>query len=315
MRGIRAALGILLLTGAFGGARANGLVESLVKRFSESEFEFVRTESNAPFFPVAWLSGTVYQQSEFNRDGSGGPPITFEQSSVAQAAFLPLPIGTRDAFVIGEWLSVTEFQFESVARADLDVFSAAVPIGWIQQSTPHWQVAAFVAPVGHTTRDDNWYWEALGGAFARYTVTGRSAWILGAYFDVSSFEEFYTPYLGATFILNERWSINAVMPWPSVTYAPSINTVFRLGVVPSGASWTIEADQRRPRMSLTAWNFGLSWERRVYKNIWCGFELGVSAIRGLSIVDGDWQSLDTKLDGTGYGFLTVNLRPGSLRER
>ena len=188
--------------------------------------------------------------------------------------------------VIGEWMSRTTFDLQDAATEDLEVFSVAVPIGWIRQAAPSWQVAAFVAPLGHTTPEDDWYWETLGGVFARHTTSDRTAWIFGAYFDVAPLEDFYTPYLGATFVLNERWTINAVMPWPAVTYAPSTDWSFRLGVTPSGASWSIEPGARQPRMSLSSWNFGLAIERRLHKSIWVAGEIGVSALRGLSIVGG-----------------------------
>lgn len=288
--------------------QGEGLIDALVRRFAESDFEFVRAQSNAPFMPVAWLTGTGYQEAEFT--GADGMPtsIRFSQSSLSQGAFVPLPIGQRDALVVGEWLGWTRFDFKGDGR-EIEVLSLAVPLGWARQLEPNWQVGAFVAPLGHRTQSDDWYWETLGGVFGRYTQSDRTAWVFGAYFDVSPLEDFYTPYLGVAFIVNERWSINAVMPWPSVTYAPSPNTVFRLGIAPSGASWSIEPGQRRPRMSLSAWNFGIAIEQRAYKYLWLGLEVGVSGIRGLSLVGSHWQGLETKLDNTGFVLATVNFRP------
>jgi hypothetical protein len=78
-----------------------------------------------------------------------------------------------------------------------------LPLGWIRQSTSDWQLAAFVAPLGHKTHQDSWYWETLGGVFARYMSSDRVAWIFGAYADVSPLEEFYTPYLGAILTIED----------------------------------------------------------------------------------------------------------------
>ena len=155
-----------------------------------------------------------------------------------------------------------------------------------------------------------WYWETLGGAFARHTTSDRVAWIFGVYFDVSPLEDFYTPYLGATFTLSEQWMINAVMPWPSINYAPNADTLFQLGVTPSGTSWSIEPDERRPRMSLSAWNFGLAAERRIYKSVWLRGEVGISGLRGLTIVGGDYEAPETKLGHTGFALFSINIRPG-----
>jgi hypothetical protein len=164
--------------------------------------------------------------------------------------------------------------------------------------------------MGHRTHEDDWYWETLGGAFARHTTSDRVAWIFGVYFDVSPLEDFYTPYLGATFTLSEQWMINAVMPWPSINYAPNADTLFQLGVTPSGTSWSIEPNERRPRMSLSAWNFGLAAERRIYKSVWLRGEVGISGLRGLTIVGGDYEAPETKLGHTGFALFSINIRPG-----
>jgi hypothetical protein len=63
------------------------------------------------------------------------------------------------------------------------------------------------------------------------------------------------------------------------------------------------------RACLSAWNFGIAIEQRTYKYVWLGLEVGVSGIRGLSLVGSDWQGLETKLDHTGFVLATVNFRP------
>jgi hypothetical protein len=295
--------------------RADGVVDTIVRRFAESEFVFVRAQNNAPFLPLAWVSSTAYQESAFRRPDGAESNVSFEQVALAQGALVPIPIGKRDALVVGDWLSWTRFDLKNSPRDDLEVFSVSVPLGWIQQTTAEWQLAAFVAPLGHKTHEDSWYWETLGGVFARNVRSNRFSWVVGAYFDVAPLEDFYTPYLGAVYIVNERWTLNAVMPWPSVTYAPTTSTLFRLGVAPSGASWSIEPGERRPRVNLTTWNFGLTVEHHLARNIWLGFEVGVSGLRGLSIVGGDWEAPETKLDNTGFALLMLNLRPASARTR
>lgn len=306
---LRHACAICMLVLLATGVRAEGVVDSLVRRFSQSDFEFLRARSNAPFLPLAWLTVTGYDQSEFTQPDGVKSAITFQQASISQGALVPVPIGRRDVLLVGEWLSLTHFDIHDAPAESLEVFSVALPVGWIRQSTPNWQLAAFVAPLGHKTHEDDWYWETLGGVFARHTSNDRTAWIFGAYFDVSPLEDFYTPYLGATFILSERWTINAVMPWPSVIYAPSANTFFRIGVAPSGSSWSIEPGERRPRTSLSAWNFGVTAERRIFRSVWLGVQVGVSGIRGFSIEGGDYQALETKLASTGFALLTIELRP------
>ncbi len=305
----RCAAALLLLLSAGGVSHADGLIDALVRRFTESEIQFARARSNVPFLPAAWLTVSGYQEGRFATPEDGESEVTYRQSSLSEGAFLPLPLGRRDAVVIGEWLGATQFHVKNTSAHDLNVLSVSVPIGWIRQANADWQLAAFVAPLGSTSRDDDWYWETLGGAFARYTQSDRLYWIFGAYFDVAPLEDFYTPYLGLTYALDERWSIEVVLPWPGVSYAPNPNTFFRLGVSPSGASWSVEPGVRRPRVSLSAWNLGLGAEHRIFGNVWLGVEAGVSGLRGLSIVGGQFESLQTHMSNTGYASLTINLRP------
>jgi len=289
---------------------ADSLIDTLVQGFAHSEFEFMRAQSNAPFPPLAALIVSGYQESSFRRPDGASSDVTFEQQSVSQYALVPIPIGTRDAIVTGEWLSWTHFELQNARRDNLDVFSVAIPIGWIRQQSRNWQVAAFVAPLGHRTPDDDWYWQTLGGIFARNVRGDRFAWIVGAYFDVSPLEDFYTPYLGAVYIVDEHWTLNGVMPWPSITYAPTTDTLLRLGVAPSGASWSVEPGERRPRVDLSTWNFGFAAEHRLYRSLWMGVEIGASCLRGLTLVGSHWEEPETRLENTGYALITLNFRPG-----
>jgi hypothetical protein len=197
---------------------------------------------------------------------------------------------------------------KNTSADNLDVLSAAVPVGWARQTSEDWQVAAFVAPLGHR-KDGGWYWETLGGIFARHLRSDSVAWIFGVYFDVSTLEDFYTPYAGATWILNERWTLSAVLPWPAVTYAPSPRTLFRLGIAPSGTSWSVETETARPRVSFSSWNLGLSIEHRVFGNIWLGAEAGYSGLHGLTVVGRHWESPELRLDDTPYALVRINFRP------
>jgi hypothetical protein len=298
---------VLLLAG--GASQADGLIDGLVRRFTESDIEFKRAESDVPFLPAAWLEASGYREAAFVRPDGSSSDINYRQSSLSEGAFLALPIGQRDAFVIGEWLSTTEFRLPDTQRSDFSVLSVSVPIGWIRQASPDWQLAAFVAPLGSTSRDDGWYWETLGGAFARYSQNDRLAWIFGAYFDVAPLEDFYTPYLGATYAFNRHWSLDAVLPWPGVNFAPNKDTFFRLGVAPAGASWSIEPGVRHPRVSLSVWNLGLMASHRLFGQVWLSVEAGISGLRGLSIVGGEFESLQTHMSNTGYASLMLAWRP------
>jgi hypothetical protein len=290
---------------------AEGLVEALVERFSMSEIQVLRARNNAPFLPLAWAAVSSYSDAQLRHaDGSDTGEVV-DQSAFSEGAFLPIPLGTHNALVVGEWASKTELRFSGTPSEKREVFSLAIPLGWARQSQGAWQIAAFVAPLAHES-ESTWYWETLGGIFAREIRSDRFAWIAGAYCDISPVEDFYIPYVGATWVLNERWTISAVMPWPGVSYAPNVDTFFRVGISPSGTSWSVELDNEQPRVSLSAWNLGISAQRRVAGKLWLGAEAGFSGFSGLSIAGGHWHGLETSLSGTGYLLLTLSFRPSAI---
>ena len=201
-------------------ASADGLMDALVTRFAQSDFEFLRGNSDVPFVPLAWVSSTYYNDSTFTQPGNNSASeVGYRQTNLSEAALLPVPIGRRDAIVVGEWASVTRFSLID-SDAKLTVTSVSVPLGWVRQVSHGWQAAAFLAPLGHTSAGDGWYWETLGGAFARYTRSQSVAWIFGAYMDKAPLESFYIPYVGATWVLDQHWSLSLVLPWPGSTTRP-----------------------------------------------------------------------------------------------
>src|SRR5262245_32930706 len=92
--------------------QAEGFVDAVVRRFAESDFEFLRAQSNAPFLPLGWVAVTGYQEGQFTQPDGTATDITFEQSGFSQGAFLPLPVGERDAVIIGEWIGKTDFDLK-----------------------------------------------------------------------------------------------------------------------------------------------------------------------------------------------------------
>lgn len=291
--------------------------EEIARKFAESDFVFNRARSDIPFVPLAWVSATVYEKSRFITPAGDVSDLAFQQETLSEATLIPVLLGSRDALVVGQWMSWTRFDLSSGDTAE--VFSLAAPIGWVRQTSADWQVAAFVAPLGHKnsghiSNDDGWYWEYMGGVFARYIHSERFAWIFGFYADVAPLEDFYVPYAGLTWTIDQRWTLSAVMPWPAVLYAPTPDWLLRLGVAPSDASWSTDIDAasgrlKQPRINFSAWNFGFSVQRRLWKNIWLGAEAGVSGLRGFSFAGSDWEGPNADLGAEGYASVTVNFRP------
>ena len=291
-------------------AHAGGL-EGWIQSFAQSDFQFARTESNAPFPPMAWADVARYGQMQFTALDESLPNVEFEQTALSQAALVPFMAGARDAFAVGEWISASKFTTDSPAIDDFNTISVGVPLGWARQASAKWQLAAFVAPLGHkaSLQHASWYWEGMGGAFGRYSPGGRWTWVFGFYADVSPDDDFYVPYIGATWVANERWTVSAILPWPGVTYAPTRDTFLRFGVSPSGASWALSPRSGDVAMNLDSWNVGLSFEHRLWHDVWVRAEGGMSGLSGMSFSGGHWNDVSTSVGSSPYAKIGISFRP------
>lgn len=299
---------------------AKGFMAAQVEAFESSQFVFERSDTNIPFTPLAYLGAGRYDSAEVERSDRG-QALEYDLTTVSQAAAIPWLLGDRDAVVIGEYLNWSEFRLRSDDATGLfnsadrfEVASVGLPVGWIRQVDPRWQAAAFVMPLGHKASLDNahWSWQYLGGVFTRYVQTDRLWWAFGAYADIAPGDDFYIPYLGASYTVNERWTLSAIMPWPAVLYAPNPDWLFRFGVSPSDTSWLIspDGDSDTVAMNLDAWDLGVSAERRVSGGIFAKLEVGVGGFRGFRLEGDTFEDAEIDASASPYLKLEFNFRPG-----
>ena len=285
-------------------------IQSSIEKFQQSDFEFQRSISNVPFPPIAFLSGSSYSEVEF--ETPAGDKGQYDLDRVSAMGAVPFLLGKRDAVFTGAYLSRSDFSVSGGQRDDFEVKSVGIPVGWIRQQNPDWQYAAFVMPLGHDSSQpgSDWSWQYLGGGFARYVQTDSLWWAFGLYADIQPDDEFYIPYIGASWSINERWTLSAVMPWPSVMYAPNQNWLFRLGAAPSGASWSVDTEESdSTAVNLDSWDFGFSAQYRIYSNIWIGARAGVGGLRGLRFEDDSIEEPDLDLDSNAFFGVELNVRP------
>lgn len=287
------------------------LMEEWMDEFRASDFDFQRASSTVPFIPIAFFGMKHYgdQKLEF---ADQNKTIKFDQSTVSQAAGIPFLMSSRDILALGEYISWTHFDSHSSDVESFEVVSIGFPVGWLRQASPDLQLAGFVFPLGHKSTLDNssWEWELMAGGFARFIQTERLWWTLGVYVDVGMGDDLILPYAGASWAIDEHWTVSAVFPWPAVLYAPNKNSVFRFGVMPSGSSWSVEnSSQGEMNYNLDAWDLGISYERRLKGNIWGKIEAGVGGLRGLKISNGNWESPDHSISSTPYISIGIDYRP------
>ena len=296
-------------------AADDSFMQRVTREFADSQIEFQRSGSNAPFMPVAALGATFYGSAEVDGRGKGVEDLQYDVSTVSQFAGLPILLGQRDALIIGEYLSWSDFSVEGKEQNSFEVSSIGLTAAWLRQVNPAWQIAAFVMPMGHHDNMDGstWTWQYMGGTFARYVQHDRLWWAFGLYADVAPGDNFYIPYVGASWVINERWTLSAVMPWPALLYAPSRDWLLRLGASPSGSSWSFKPNGGDATLNLDAWDFGVGVERRLGDNLWLAAEAGVGGFRGLRLSGSDLESPDLDVSTSPYVGIKLNIRP-SMRD-
>jgi hypothetical protein len=300
---------LLMLITMFACDAGAGTVENWIRSFSESEIEFQRSTGNAPFVPLAFVDISLYGEMELKRPDDTS--LRFRQTTISQAAGLPLLVTERDMVVLGEYIAWSSFESRTSDFEDFEVLSVGLPVGWLRQVNPAWQAAAFVMPLGHKATLDNsrWSWEVMGGVFGRYVENDQRWWAIGFFADVGIGDDLYLPYAGVSWELSDELTISAVMPWPSILYAPDRDRLYRLGASPSGASWGLFPGQGEITFELGSWDFGIAAEQRLQGNLWGSIEAGIGGLRSLRVSGGSWQRPEFDIGASPYISIGINFRP------
>ena len=199
-------------------------------------------------------------------------------------------------------MSYADFDVDEAGVEGFQVSTIGLPVGWLHQASADWQVGGFVMPMGHrsTLEGSDWNMQYLGGAFGRYVQSDKLWWLYGVYADISPQDDFVVPYVGASWSINNHWTLSAVLPWPSILYSPDGDWLFRAGVAPSGASWSIATDDGDVGVNYDAWDVGIAVERRVLGNFWVAARTGIGGLRGFRFQGGGFEAPDIDVGSSAF---------------
>ena len=273
---------------------------------------FVRGLSNAAFLPVALLGSDYYDDAMVSEEGAT-PDVAgkhYQVNTASQYAGVPFLLNKRSMVVLGEYLAYSDFTVEN--GEDFSTTSAGIAAGYLYQLTNDWQLMGGILPVHHRSslgerRKD--YWQVMGGALARYTRNDRLWWLLGVVFDDSDFGTTWLPYIGASLIINQAWSVSAILPWPQVIYAPSKDWFVSAGASYSGSSWAVNSNTGAVGLNLSGFDFGVGGARRLSGALWMEAKAGMGGLRGLSINDGDIAGPAIDVSSSPFISISLTLRP------
>ena len=288
------------------------LIERSARAFTESDLVFVRGLSNAPFLPVAFLGNTYYGDAMVSEEGA--TPETagtrYSVNSTSQYAGVPFLLNKRSMVVLGEYVSYSNFSVDN--GEDFSVASASLAAGYLYQISDDWQMIGALVPfynhssLGERGKD---YWQVMGGAVARYTRNDRLWWLFGVGFNDSDFGTTWVPYVGASLILNERWSVSALLPWPQVIYAPSKDWFVSLGAAYSGNSWAVNSTTGAVGLNLSGFDFGFGAAMRLKGPLWLEGTVGVGGLRSLTINDGNVSGPSIDVSSSPFINISLTFRP------
>jgi hypothetical protein len=287
-------------------------IERSARAFNESDLVFVRGLSNAPFLPVALLGNTHYGDAMVSEEGA--TPETagtrYSVNSTSQYGGVPFLLNKRSMVVLGEYVSYSNFSVDN--GEDFSVASATLGAGYLYQVNDDWQMIGALVPfyhhssIGERGKD---YWQVMGGAVARYTRNERLWWLFGVGFNDSDFGTTWVPYVGASLILNERWSVSALLPWPQVIYAPSKDWFVSLGAAYSGNSWAVNSTTGAVGLNLSGFDFGFGAAMRLKGPLWLEGTAGVGGLRSLTINDGNVSGPSIDVSSSPFVNISLTFRP------
>ena len=293
-------------------------VDRKAEAFANSDLVFTRSRSNAPFLPIAYAGGAVYDDATVRDFAQPGSSLDLQQSSASIAAGLPFLASSTDALVLGLYAGRSQFSVEGdnpLGLEDFKVTSAALGAGYLKQVNEAWQGLAFVLPFYNDTdlASGSNYWQTMGGVFARYTHNPDLWWMFGAFGSTSSFESYLLPYVGVSWTISPDWTVSGILPWPQIIWSPSRDWLIGVGGLYSGSGWAVSAATGEVAVDLNAFDLGVEYQRRLYGSLWGSLSAGVGGLRNLQFSPGgETDGPEFDVSSSPYIRLNLTMRPDDL---
>ena len=284
--------------------------EKLLEQLISSDFIYDRNISNAPPLMIGYLD--VNAQNGLTFDAECPPALQGDcrlgYRSLSQGFGLPAWVGQKNMLVLGETLDVDSFSNRSDS---FTIYTGGLLAAWINQPSQQWQQGAFVYN----------YWNlgdkqeradtstTFAGYVARYRHSARFHSYLGLIYTDALERALVFPYAAFDWYVDERWTISAILPWPTLTYSPNPDQAFKIGALVTGSSWASLGDQGVYSRDFAQLNLGIVFEQRLNQLFWGEFSLGYAGLGRLSIDSDQDSDLQVDMESSPYFRIGINLRP------
>ncbi|MCE3253888.1 MAG: hypothetical protein K0Q67_2908 [Cellvibrio sp.] len=288
--------------------KAYAFGEILIDKLLRSDFIYDRGITNLPFIPLGYLAATHQSALEPEQCPLSQPQCEFQYQSITQGAGMPVWVGQKQMLILGETLDVDVFD---AGNDSTTINTGGLLAAWVSQHSVRWQSGAFIyhyQNLDSDARSDNTRGTFVGmvGRY-RHGAHFHSYW--GAVQVNSGDESLLYPYAGFDWYINKHWGITAVLPWPSVNYAPSESQLFRIGALVSETTWTEQQDNNFYTQDFSQLSLGISFEQKFSRLIWGELSAGYTGLGKLQIEADADSKLTTDISNEPFVKLALNLRP------
>ena len=299
----------VLIFGSLSCSQANAAGEQIIDAIMRSDFVFDRNISNVPFLPLSYLQFSENNSLEIEGD-CAGISCDFSYQSISQGLGLPVWVGQKHMLILGESLESDEIKYRGEKYR---INSAGIIGAWLVQPSRDWQAGAFIYAYqgfgeGDLAREPK---GSVSGVVSRFRHQPKfhSYWgfvRLQEYDDVVVY-----PYAGFDWLVGLEWSISALLPWPTVSYAPTKNRLFKAGALFSGSQWVADGNEQLLNNSFEKVDFGLAFEQRIRSMLWGELSVGYSGFGKVSIESSSELVFEGDIASAPYIRFSLNLRPES----
>ncbi len=282
--------------------------EILVDKILRSDFIYDRGITQLPFIPIGYLAATHQSGLEPEYCPLEQQGCEFQYQSITQGAGLPVWVGQKNMLIVGETLDVDVFD---TGNDSTTVNTGGLLAAWVSQHSERWQSGAFIyyyENLDSDTRSDNTSGTFVG-MVGRYRHSARFHTYWGAVQVNSGDESLLYPYAGFDWYINNHWGVTAVLPWPSINYAPNETQLFRIGALVSETTWTIKQDNNFYTQDFSQVSAGVSFEQKISRLMWGELSVGYTGLGKFQVETDADSKLNTNISNQPYIKLALNVRP------
>ncbi len=282
--------------------------EAIIEAIMRSDFIFDKNISNVPFLPLGYLQLKHNHAIEFEDSCLSVDACDFAYTSLSQGFGLPVWVGQQDMLILGETLESDALEFDNQT---IRINSWGVLAAWIAQPSTSWQVGVFA--YGWKGFDQDAEVEQQrgliigGGGRYRHQPRFHSYWGLVGIDEGD--DPLYYPYIGFDWFIGQTVSISALVPWPTISYSPDTDTIYKFGASVSGSDLVTEVDGKIRNNSLGVIDFGIGYEKRLSGMLWLDTGIGYSGYAKLLITSDSDIEFESNLERSPFLRLSLNLRP------